>query len=222
MAKASGAATAPREVTADAPTTPSPPAPAEEVSAPTAHADAGAATAEDATPAPTPPGESFFACVSPLFAQDTFDAGAVPDLTSLCAETSPTKGADALRRAIVRAGLGRPVSEGMREWALLGWYELAAFAVVRAHCCSQPGPIAMPAAEGGCVPIDTALNELAAAANRGTAVEVDEALARYTGAVNCITRYGEAKLVSRYPKLAGGEDTSFKKMLARVVTASQN
>ena len=36
--------------------------------------------------------------------------------------------------------LGRPLPDGMREWAIVGWYGMASFAAIRATCCPASSP----------------------------------------------------------------------------------
>jgi len=74
------------------------------------------------------------ACIRPLFPPDTFTGDAMPDFSFLCKETDPRKGIGSMKTRIV-LGNGGHVSEGMKEWALSGWYQLATFAVVRSRCC---------------------------------------------------------------------------------------
>ena len=38
-------------------------------------------------------------------------------------------------------GAGGKLTDGMREWAGLGWYEAAAYGVLRARCCPTPAPL---------------------------------------------------------------------------------
>lgn len=159
------------------------------------------------------------ACFRPLFAQGTFEKGREPDLSFLCNETDPRKGGDALRAAVVRANIGRPASEGMHEWALFNWYEPAAFTIVRAACCPSPAPVVLPRGDTACDALDGALNDLAAMATSGDSVAADEALGRYTRAVNCVTRLSHGGRNGHYTRLRGGEDTAFKKTLARVLAA---
>jgi hypothetical protein len=56
-----------------------------------------------------------------------------------------------LHRRLVVAGAGK-VTPGMREWSLLGWYELAATAVIRANCCTalESAAVELPQTGGGC------------------------------------------------------------------------
>src|SRR5262249_53128453 len=104
------------------------------------------------------------ACALPVFAPGTFDDAGPPDQGRICNELAPRHGAAALRADVVRANRGRATSEGVREWSLLGWYEMAVFSVIRARCCPSTTPLALPALPDWCVPLDAALNELGATA----------------------------------------------------------
>ena len=67
--------------------------------------------------------------------------------SSSAPKTDPRRGATALRSRVVLASAdGRP-TDAMREWALLSWYEMAAFAVVRGRCCAASPPLEAAAAD---------------------------------------------------------------------------
>jgi hypothetical protein len=107
----------------------------------------------------------------------------------------------------------------MSEWGLLGWYEMAAFAIVRGRCCPGADPIALPSTS--CEPLDAALNDLADSVGpkvQGPA-EADAALDRYTAAVHCAMKTRSAASYP-YGALKGGEESALRKMLARAVGPS--
>src|SRR5262249_38317751 len=147
------------------------------------------------------------ACVVPLFPADSFDAST--DFSFLCAETDPFKGGTAVRTELVRAR--RNISEGMREWALLGWYETAAFSVIRSRWCPSAPPLQLPEVRG-CTPMPEVLGQLAAAAG-STSDPADKALKKavdaFTDDVHCIVRSGNAARFGRVGNPRGGEDTTF-------------
>jgi hypothetical protein len=146
----SPAATAPASAAASAATT----APVE---APPATATASAAPA---TAAPL----DWNACVLSQFAPQAFVSTELVDQKVVCSETDPRKGAAAIRSRLVLASGGRP-TDAMREWALLSWYEMAAFAVIRARCCAAAPPLRLPPPVGLCESVDRALDALGAAAS---------------------------------------------------------
>jgi hypothetical protein len=113
----------------------------------------------------------------------------------------------------------------MREWAILGWYEMAAFAVLRGRCCAESSAIRLPATAGTCEPLDAPLNALAAAVKPDATVEgprqdrvhrVERALERYTAAVNCAMKTGTASEYLFGP-LKGGEEGPLRRMLERAL-----
>jgi hypothetical protein len=111
----------------------------------------------------------------------------------------------------------------MKEWALLGWYEMAAFSVVRARCCPSAPPLQLPEAHG-CAPMPDVLAGIAAAAT-ATADPADKALKKavdaYTDAIHCVVRSGNATRFGRVGNPQGGEDTTFMHFLSHVVTAGR-
>ncbi len=65
--------------------------------------------------------------------------------------TDPRAGADKLRVAVVgSAPKAGGATEAMKIFARIGWYDMAAFAVVRAGCCPDAKPLELPEASKGC------------------------------------------------------------------------
>ncbi len=156
----------------------------------------------------------------PTFPADSFDAST--DFAFLCTEADPAKLAAAVRAELVRSH--HNLSDGMKEWALLGWYELPAVALVRSRCCpASAPPLALPDT-GACPPITQVLGTLATAA-AATSDPSDKALQKavdgYTTDVYCAVRSGFAHRFGRRDKPEGGEDTTFAKFLARFVKAKR-
>jgi serine/threonine-protein kinase len=154
---------------------------------------------------------SIAACMQADFADDSVDGVSAARLESLCAETDPRKGANTMKTEVVRAGAHR-VTEAMREWALLSWYELAAFATIRADCCPDAPPLKLPQV-GQCDPLDGALAATGTAVTTGG--DVEGAVTLFRKAVSCVMVSGASNNYT-YPALTGGEETAFKKTLARV------
>ncbi len=70
--------------------------------------------------------------------------GKAPELEWLCSETDPRAGADKLRVAVVTGAPKGPPTEAMKIFSRIGWYDMAAFAVVRAGCCPEAPPLSLP------------------------------------------------------------------------------
>lgn len=157
-------------------------------STPSGAHSASAAPPPSVTPAS---GGDLKACVLPLFPQDTF-AYTKPTFGFLCTQSNPSKGGTRLRIEVIRSGGGRKgVTTGMREWAQLGWYEMAAFAVIQRRCCADSPPLQLPQPIKSC-PLQGSLAKLAEVATAGDDEAVDAALGAYTKAVLCVVRAGGA------------------------------
>ncbi|WP_438006139.1 hypothetical protein WME89_47235 [Sorangium sp. So ce321] len=186
--------------------------------------DAGAAAPEpaDASAARATPADGsadFAACMAPLFPGRSIDAETAGQLSFVCAEVDPMKGVAALKSHLAQAAGAGGVSDATKEWAVLGWYDMATLAALRARCCDAPPPFELPRAEG-CPPVDAALNDLGAAVASASSPG-DRALAkaarRYTRTVQCVVRVGAASRYGRKNKPNGGEASAFKKVLARAL-----
>ncbi|UQA58471.1 serine/threonine-protein kinase [Polyangium aurulentum] len=198
------------------PQTPAPPAP---VNASPSVAEAPALTAAPtSTLAPSrpvaahPAASDPNACAMAQFAPDAFDPSS-REFGWMCAETDPRRGATRLKGQVVHAGLNGRVTEAMREWSVLQWYELAAFTVVRARCCPHPARLSLPTI-GSCGAIDQALEDIATAATSGG--DVEPALGRYRAAVQCAIHSGTTTDLYAYEeRLNDSGEAALRKILSR-------
>jgi hypothetical protein len=151
-----------------------------------------------------------------LFPPDSFDDKKRPDMAFVCTEPDPRQGAQKVHEVLVRAGMGRTVSDGMREWAVMGWYELAAFAALRGRCCPDLAPLELPPSPGTCPSLKDALDGIAKSARPGaTDGAQKDAVAAFKKSLSCTIKSGKAKPFGAYPRPQGGEDTAFSKTLER-------
>jgi serine/threonine protein kinase len=155
------------------------------------------------------------ACMRSLFPADTFTTGA-DSLSFVCEEASPIRGAPKVREALVRDGRGK-VTDGMKEWAVLGYFELGAYAVLRAHCCGPSAPpLSLPVSPGRCPSLAGPLAAVAQAGRKGAArAAAARAVDELDQAVRCITRSKQTKAFGGYPRPSGGEGTALAKTIAR-------
>lgn len=158
--------------------------PAAEVRAPPAASTAPAAPAA-ALPAP-PAAEDRARCVASHFEGDTLSGR--EDFGFLC-EDKDFRGINSqIHRRLVVSGAGK-VTPGMREWSALGWFELAASAVVRGACCpTDTAAPNLPSTPGECAQLGAVLRDLAATPQVKTTAQA-RALA-YEEAVLCLFRTG--------------------------------
>jgi serine/threonine-protein kinase len=157
---------------------------------------------------PTNLGSKLAACTSSYLPKGAF--GKAPEVEFLCTETDPRTGAGKLHAAVVSAAPkgGVPPTDAMKIFARIGWYDMAAFAVVRAGCCPEAPPISLPDAQCG---MDASLRAIGEAviASKPTV----EPLKAYTDSIHCELNRGGAKWLRRSERPAGGEDTAFLELL---------
>jgi hypothetical protein len=226
-AQASSALVAPPASSAPASATPDAPAsaaPSAVISAaPSAVISAAPSAATSAVPSaatgtdPTAVG----ACLMPLFAAATF-AEPPASLGAVCQITDPRTGVQTVRTEVVLAGTHRLLSDGMREWAIIGWYDMAALAILRSSCCPSAPPLQVPASAPTCG-IETAMKELAALATSATAEEADvtAAVGAYTRAAKCTAQAGAFVAFGQKGGIREGELVTFQKTLARARAAAK-
>ncbi len=153
-------------------------------------------------------------CITDAFPADTF-AGTFTDLSPLCAQSNLVQGAQDLRLVIVRAGTGRSVTAGMKEWSQLGSYELPAFAIIQARCCAASS-VKVPSGPAGCpMSLDAAIHTLTRT-DLGVKKDLSRTINDLDRSLRCIERSGSEKRFGGYKPLSGGEVTPFRKLVARL------
>lgn len=150
-----------------------------------------------------------------LFPEDTF-SDAEPELGFVCTETNPVRGAAELRRMVVAARGRRGITEGMREWAKLGWYGMAAFTVVRSACCQDPASLSTPTSHQRCQ-LDARLDALGEAVRARRQQDAQQALQDYGKAIHCLLDTGAAHFFGQPGMPRSSELTTFGKTLARAL-----
>lgn len=168
--------------------------------APTSRAAGATASAEPLAPPPSSPVAAASSatpetapkdvgkCVRGLFAPSSFTKGSV-DFAFLCKSGDLRRSGGEIKKALLKARRGS-VTQGMREWAGLGWYEVAAVALLRSQCCASRPPIRFKLSP--VCPIEQALTELESAFENGERKTVDEAVSGYRVQARCIYQSGQA------------------------------
>jgi hypothetical protein len=151
-------------------------------------------------------GSKVAACTASYLPKGAF--GKPPDVEFLCTETDPRAGAGKLHAAIMTAAPKGPPSEAMKIFARIGWYDMAALAVVRAGCCPEAPPLSLPDAKCG---MDASLRQIGDAVI--SSKDVKEPLKAYTDSIHCEMNRGGGKWLRRTERPAGGEDTAFLDLL---------
>jgi len=150
-------------------------------------------------------------CVSGYLPKGTFDKA--PDMSWVCEQTDPRDGAEKLRVAVINGAKGN-TTDAMKIFARIGWYDMAAFAVVRAGCCENAKPLSLPAPSNGCTPMDEALRDVGSAVV--AARSYDDALKKYTAAIHCEINAGKGQALRHPARPAGGEDSAFGELVHAV------
>ena len=156
------------------------------------------------------PTDKLSSCVMGYLPQNTF--GSAPDFSGFCDVADPRVGADKLRVAIVASA---PKTGGattaMKIFARIGWYDMAAFAVVRAGCCPDAKPLELPEASKTCGDMGAALREVGqeVVANH----PAEDSLKKYTAAIHCELNVGRGQAFRKAERPAGGEDSAFLELV---------
>lgn len=102
-------------------------------------------------------------------------------LANFCPATDLRQAMKILRSSFASAsggGAGTP-----KGWNDLGWFELAALAVLRSGCCTNAPKYVWPANSADCPPLGEALDSLGRAVS--TTQDVDSAISRFKEAAHC-------------------------------------
>jgi hypothetical protein len=158
-----------------------------------------------------PLGNKLATCVAGYLPSGAFSKA--PDLEWLCSETDPRVGGEKLHGAVVSGAPKGPPTEAMKIFARIGWYDMAAFAVVHNGCCPDARPISIPEGKSECA-MDVALREVGDAVMASR--DVEGPLKKYTESIHCELNHGGAKTLRHSGRPEGGEDTAFKDLLKRL------
>jgi serine/threonine protein kinase len=150
-------------------------------------------------------------CVSGYMPKGTFEKP--PDMSWVCDETDPRNGAEKLRVGVINGAKGT-TTDAMKIFARIGWYDMAAYAVVRAGCCEGAKPLSLPAPSNGCSPMDEALHDVGSAVVAARSYE--EPLKKYTAAIHCEMNAGKGGVLRHPNRPAGGEDSAFGELVHAV------
>jgi serine/threonine protein kinase len=154
-------------------------------------------------------------CVIGYLPKNTF--ASAPDFSGICEQVDPRAGADKLRVAIVASApkTGLP-TDAQKIFARMGWYDMAAFAVVRAGCCPDAKPLELPEASKPCGNMAEALQKVGqeVVANH----PAEEPLKQYTAAIHCEISAGRGAIFRKAERPVGGEDSAFLELVKAVQT----
>ncbi|MEO6603616.1 MAG: hypothetical protein ABIQ16_27275 [Polyangiaceae bacterium] len=150
-------------------------------------------------------------CVAGYLPKGTFDKA--PDMSWVCEESDPRSGAEKLRVAVINGGKGT-TSDAMKIFARIGWYDMAAFAVVRAGCCENAKPISLPPPSPTCTAMDEPLREIGSAVVATRSYE--EPMKAYTAAIHCELNAGKGVALRHPARPVGGEDSAFGELVHAV------
>jgi hypothetical protein len=155
-------------------------------------------------------GDKTATCVAGYLPKGAF--ARAPKLDWMCGEKDPREGASKLRVAVVQGSppIGGP-TEAMKIFSQLGWYDMAAFAVVRAGCCVDSEPIVLPDPSPNCGRMDEPLRELGRTVIVGQPHET--ALKAYEQAIGCELTANRAALYRRAGRPHSSEAVAFGELV---------
>lgn len=167
------------------------------------------------TAPPAPPPKDTAACFAAMLPEQAFGRYE-PKLDRLCTDTRAYQGMLEIKTAIVRAGGSYTITPAMAEWSKLGWFETAAYAAMRAHCCPDGKALKAGGSLGRCK-MDEALAYVANAID--DEAKLEQALGAYREAARCIALAGGGYAWGRLDAPYGGEEVYFKRIYARMKQA---
>jgi hypothetical protein len=192
---------------------PTAPAPAF-TTVPTTVATATASVTSQAIAPVAPVLEGRDACVAGMLPEETFLSK--PKLEFICTGEDPRKVSDALRIEIVLGKGTRSVTDAMKLWTELGWYQHAFVAAARSRCCPPATPSLQSDLGGPPCRFDAALSDLGFAVAEGEDDHLDKALVDFEGAMNCLAKAPTKTTYGFASPPGGAEAETFKSLVARI------
>jgi len=193
-----------------------PPAPASSSSAPEqASASASAEMMASASAPPTALSEEQLnACAQDFFPPNTFIRTVSFDF--LCANDNPRKSAVMLHQQIIHAGAGS-VTDGMRLWSSLSWYELVVVTMIRNACCPGAAPLVLPEPGEPCASMVDVLQD----ASRGpcTQPHLGQRISRFEESVRCLYAHDRPRPYRYQGLLNSHQRATFEEFAGRIPPA---
>jgi hypothetical protein len=155
-------------------------------------------------------GNKMATCVSGYLPKGAF-IDTTPDFAWICSQPDPREGGTKLRATVIVARPKDRVNEALRIFGRLGWYEMAAYAVVYRGCCADAPPLALPEPAAGCPKLDAALGTVGREAVGGGSV--DEPLKAVAEAIECEVKANHAGVYRRQGKPGTGEEEAFRELI---------
>lgn len=155
-------------------------------------------------------GDKMASCVAGYLPKGAFTGA--PNVSWLCKETHPARGADQLRVAVIRGAKPGEVTQAMKIFGRLGWYDMAAFATTRYGCCPDPAPLELPEPNPTCGSMSEALETLARAVV--AAEDYEGALKGYRQTIHCEVNAGRGTRFRHAGHPQGGEEGAFHELIA--------
>ncbi len=160
-------------------------------------------------------GDKTASCVAAHLPKGAFNKS--PSFDWLCSEKDPREGGGKLRTAVVAGAGGAAVTDAMRVFSKLGWYEMAAFAMVRSGCCPAETPaIELPEPAPGCDPMVPVLLDLAKAVTASQSL--DASVERASRTFACEAKSGRASMFRRTAPPASHEAPAFRELVKSLAT----
>jgi hypothetical protein len=155
-------------------------------------------------------GNKMATCVSAYLPKGTF-IDTTPDFAWICAQPDPREGGTKLRATVIVSRPKDRVTEALKIFGRLGWYEMAAYAVVYRGCCGDAPALSLPEPAPGCPKLDAALNTVGRDAVGGGSV--DDALKALAAAIECEVKANHAGVYRHPGKPGAGEEDAFRDLL---------
>lgn len=174
--------------------------------------------AEKAPPADAEKSDDFVACTAAFFAPDAFEAERVA-VDFPCQEENPAEGIQKITTLLAR-GSGGQASKATVEWSNLGWYRVAAFAVIRGRCCSRAPTLSSPPIIAVCE-LDAVLEQLSKAVSSGRDDAVAVALQRFGVAASCVGTAGGGPMFGMEGMPRSQQAAVWLRMVARLRAATR-
>jgi serine/threonine protein kinase len=183
--------------------------------APPSSSPAAGSSSPVVSSAPVPTGKGALEqCVLGVFREDAFPPET--DFSFVCSENNAQFGVGRVSKAVMSNWPNKKgQSQAQREWPVLNWFQLAAFAAVQRKCCPGSPTTHLISSASTCVPLEKSLQAIAERAQK-KGDPMDDVIQEYRKTIMCLSTARPTGIFGHSGQVRPDEETTFRVFVKRL------